>query len=584
MTAAVLTQFLLLAAILAPVVTALALLFPRWRAVVKRFAPLAAVPAVLLALSATTEVSVSLPWVLTHVVLTLDDVGRVFLGFTSVLWLASAWYARGYLAKDAEPVRFWEFFLAAMAGNFGLILAADIPMFYVGFAVMGLASAGLVLHRGDAEAVRAGRIYMALAMIGEVLLLTALSWLAVKAGTTNLHALAREAFNPLVLVLVLVGFGIKAGALCLHFWLPLAHQAAPVPASAVLSGAMIKAGLLGWLRFLPLGDAALPEIGLTLVAMGLGAAFLGAVAGVTQKNPKTVLAYSSISQMGIITVGVGAGLARPEAWGRILAAVLVYAVHHGLAKGALFLGVTLAHSPGSNAAVWWTRTGLLIPALALAGAPFTSGAVAKLALKTEIAFLPGAWAGWLGVLLPLAATGTTLMMARFLWLVWPRMGAPAEPVVAGTRLPWAFMVVAVVVGVWLLPGTLAWVPGKLTPAMLWKATWPLLFGGALAWLGAKLQARFPARRRHGIPAGDMAVWFERLAGLLPRLKVMPAEQHHGCDEALAIGSTSGTAKTFALLKEHALRIEKKLRGWSVAGFAILLLLAVTFWLLAGGIP
>jgi hypothetical protein len=119
--------------------------------------------------------------------------------------------------------------------------------------------------------------------------------------------------------------------------------------------------------------------------------------------------------------------------------------------------------------------------------------------------------------------------------------------------------------------------------MLWKATWPLLFGGALAWLGAKLRARFPARRSHGIPEGDMAVWFEKLAGLLPKPKVTPA-QHHGRDEDIATGSIRGTARVFAPLKEHALRIEQELRGWSVAGFAILLLLAVCFWLLAGGRP
>ncbi len=583
MTAAISDRILLVVAIAAPVLMALALGFRPWRQAAGRLAPLAAVPAVCLALFASTDASIALPWVLKHVVLTLDGVGRVFLGFTSVLWLASAWYARGYLAKDAEPVRFWVFFLAAMAGNFALILAADIPTFYVGFAVMGFASAGLVLHRGDAEAVRAGRVYMALAMIGEVLLLTALSWLAVKAGTTNFHELPREAFTPLVLGLVLVGFGIKAGALCLHFWLPLAHPAAPVPASAVLSGAMIKAGLLGWLRFLPLGDAALPEVGLTLVAMGLGAAFLGAAAGVTQKNPKTVLAYSSISQMGIITVGVGAGLAQPDLWGGILAAVLVYAVHHGLAKGALFLGVTLAHSADSRTAVGWTRLGLVIPALALAGAPFTSGAVAKLGLKSEIAFLPGAWVDWVGFLLPLAATGTTLMMARFLWLVWPRPHGATEPFAVGTRLPWAFLVAAVVVGVWLLPGTLTTVPAKLAPAMLWKATWPLLFGGALAWLGAKVQARFPASRAHGIPAGDMAVWFERLAALLPGQKIEPI-QIHGHDEHTATSETGAAAKLFALLRAHAQGIEQNLRGWPAAGLAILLLLTAFFCLLAGRRP
>lgn len=568
-------QFALLAAVLAPALMALALVFPRRRMAVKRVSPLAAVPAVLLALFAPTDAGVSLPGVLKHAVLTLDGVGRVFLGFTGVLWLASAWYARGSLAKDAESVRFWVFFLAAMAGNFGLILAADIPTFYVGFAVMSMASGGLVLHHGDAESVRAGRIYMALAMTGEVLLLTGLSWLAQKAGTTDFRALPREAFTPAVLVLVLAGFGIKAGAMGLHFWLPLAHPAAPVPASAVLSGAMIKAGLLGWLRFLPLGDIALPGMGLTLAAAGLGAAFLGAVAGVTQKNPKTVLAYSSISQMGIITVGVGAGLAQPGAWRGILAAVLVYAVHHGLAKGALFLGVALAHSAGSRVATLWTRIGLVIPALALAGAPFTSGAVAKLALKSELAFLPDVWVRWVSFLLPLAAIGTTLLMARFLWLVWPRINAPAEPAAAGARLPWALLVSAVVVGVWLLPGVLTWASAKHNAATLWKAAWPLLFGGALAWVGAKLQARFQTRRVHGIPAGDIAAWFEKLAGLLPKQDVRPAPHH---------GHGDGTAKAFALLKAHALRIEQGLRGWSVVGLAILLLVAVNFWLLAAGRP
>ncbi len=583
MTASLLNPILLVAAIAAPVLMALAVGFRPWRQMAGRLAPLAAVPAVWVALFAPADASVALPWVLKHVVLALDGVGRVFLGFTSVLWLAAAWYARGSLADDARAIRFWVFFLAAMAGNFGLILAADIPTFYVCFAVMGFASAGLVLHRDDAEAGRAGRLYVALAMLGEVLLLTGLSWLAMKAGTTDIQALPREAFSPLVLALVLVGFGIKAGALCLHFWLPLAHPAAPVPASAVLSGAMIKAGLLGWLRFLPLGDVALPEMGLILVVTGLGAAFFGVIAGVTQKNAKTVLAYSSVSQMGIITVGVGAGLAQPDVWSGIFAAVLVYAVHHGLAKGALFLGVPVAHSAGSGAARWWTRVGLVIPALALAGAPFTSGAVAKLGLKAELGNLAGGWTAWLAVLLPLTATGTTLLMGRFLWLVWPRREGHAEPVTAGTRLPWAFLVMAVVVGVWLMPGTLGLLPVKSAPAILWKATWPLLLGGGLAWLGAKLQARFPARRAHGIPAGDMAVWFEKLARLLPKQEQTPAP-HHASEEDVAQPCASGSDGLFARSRAAALRIEQGLRGWSVAGGVMLLVLAVILGLLAAAKP
>ena len=357
-----------------------------------RATPVAAVPALLLVVAGQSGASLHVPWLGQHAVLGLDAVGRIFLGFTSVLWLTSGWYARAYLAHDPNPVRFHLFFLLAMAGNFGLILASDVPTFYACFTLMGLASAGLVLHRGDAEAVRAGRVYLALAMLGEVLIFTGFVFLTVSGGTTQIAELHRGVFSQPALLLLLAGFGIKAGALSLHFWLPLAHPAAPVPASAVLSGAMLKAGLLGWIRFLPLGEAAMPLSGFTLISAGLGAAVLGTFVGVVQKNPKTVLAYSSISQMGIITTGIGIGALRPESWLDIQWAVLIYATHHALAKGALFLGIGPAHAAQTRLQVITARVGLLLPALALAGAPFTSGGLAKVAIKSNIAFLPGGWA------------------------------------------------------------------------------------------------------------------------------------------------------------------------------------------------
>ena len=142
----------------APLAVALLLAARSWRRAVLRGAPLAAVPALVLALTGPVGAKASLPWLVQHTVLELDAVGRVFLGFTSVLWLVSGWYARGYLAKDTQLPRFFWFFLLAMAANFTLILAGDIPTFYAAFALMGLASAGLVFHRGDAEAARAGRV------------------------------------------------------------------------------------------------------------------------------------------------------------------------------------------------------------------------------------------------------------------------------------------------------------------------------------------------------------------------------------------------------------------------------------------
>jgi formate hydrogenlyase subunit 3/multisubunit Na+/H+ antiporter MnhD subunit len=194
--------------------------------------------------------------------------------------------------------------------------------------------------------VQAARTYIVLVIAGELLLFTGIMATAAIAGRVDLlgapAAVAAAPVGPLVMGLLLAGFGIKAGALPLHVWLPLAHPAAPTPASAVLSGALIKAGLVGWLRFLPVGEVALPALGAWCVGAGLLAAFAGVAAGLTQTNAKSALAYSSISQMGFLTVGLGAGLLAPEAWPMLLPAVLLYAAHHGLAKGALFLGVGVA--------------------------------------------------------------------------------------------------------------------------------------------------------------------------------------------------------------------------------------------------
>jgi formate hydrogenlyase subunit 3/multisubunit Na+/H+ antiporter MnhD subunit len=569
------------ASVAAPVLAVLLLAVRPWRHAVMRATPLAALPALSLALAGPTGAELSLPWLLQHTQLELDLVGRVFLGFTSALYVASGWYASGYLVNDANPVRFHLFFLLAMAGNFGLILAGDIPTFYTAFALMGLASAGLVFHRGNSEARRAGRMYLGLAMVGEVLILSGFVFLAVAGGTMEIADLHRRVFSLPALLLLLAGFGIKAGALSLHFWLPLAHPAAPVPASAVLSGAMIKAGLLGWIRFLPLGEAAMPGCGFTLISAGLGAAFLGTFVGAAQKNPKAVLAYSSISQMGIIMTGLGIGALRPEAWLEIQTAVLIYATHHALAKGSLFLGVGPAHAAGNRGQRLAAGVGLLLPALALAGAPFTSGTLAKTTLKTNVAFLPEGWAVALGILLPLAAAGTTLKMARFLWLTWPRAGHAAESSARGLWLPWLGLVGAMLVGVWLLPGALEVLPKKLSAEGLWDALWPLLVGGTLAALAAGLRRRFSAAPERWLPAGDIGVFLEKILARVGLL--LPADAgslHAHAQERGPVETDSRWAAALAAAGARLAAAESSLRSPPVGGALLLLLIGWILFLLA----
>lgn len=502
----------LLAALAAPLVVAIGLASPVTRAAARAVAPWAAAPALAVALTAA-PVTIELPWLVLGAELALDRTARVFLGFTAALWLAAGVYGRTYLADDPRRDVYTGFYLVAMAGNLGLTVAQDLASFYVCFALMSFASYGLVVHQGTTEALRAGRVYLVLVVIGEVLLFAGFALLAAQPGIDALAALGprRAPSDGWAAPLLVAGFGIKAGALPLHVWLPLAHPVAPTPASAVLSGAMIKAGLLGWLRFLPLGAAGMEAWVAALVAAGIGAALYGAVVGVGQRDAKTVLAYSSISQMGLITVAFAAALAAPE---RAERAVLAYATHHAVAKAALFLGVGIVAGalPGYRRGV--ALAGVALAAAALVGVPLASGAAAKLMLKDALDVLPAGWAAIAETLLPVAAVGTTLLMARFLYLVWPR-AAPEHAAGAGMWLPWLALTVGVALAPLWLPGWPGGVAGTVSPAAIWSAIWPAGLGIAIAAL-ALGPARRIAARLPAVPPGDLLVLYAALGRVAAR--------------------------------------------------------------------
>jgi len=490
--------------------------------------PLAALPALGVALFAAPG-AVDLPWMFLGARFGLDGTGRIFLLFTAALWLAGGVHALGYLHDDPRRNSFWLFWCAAMAGNFGLVLAQDAASFYVFFALMSFASYGLVVHSRTPEALHAGRVYLALVVLGELALFAAIALAWQAAGSLNFTdigpALAASPWRDAVIGLTLVGFGIKVGALPLHVWLPLAHPVAPTPASAVLSGAMIKAGLLGWLRLLPLGAAGAPGWGEALVALGLVAAFAAALAGATQRQAKAALAYSSISQMGFVTVAVGIALAVPAAAPAAVAAAALYAFHHAFAKAALFLGVSLAGAPTARARALW-MIGVALPALALAGAPLTSGYAAKAALK---AALPAGFEG-VAAALALAAAGTSLVMLRAVWLLRHDAGAGAHASHAPNGAMWAGW--ALLVGCCLL----GW-PAVGRLADLWPATagawlgavWPLLLGAALAALAVAWRRRWAGGREFTVPPGDLLGPLLALARGRPA-PAAPAHAAHRPDE------------------------------------------------------
>ena len=491
---------------------------PRLRRHIGPIAPWAALPALLLALFGTPGETIGLSWLLFGGYLGLTDTTRVFLFFTALIWFAAGLHGRAHLAEGDHCERFCVFWLFTLAGNIGLIVALDVALFYTSFALMTFAAYGLVVHDQSRISLRAGRVYLVLAVLGEALILMGLLFAARATATPLLpmlaelpQAIAGAPERDLIIASLWLGFGVKAGLPLLHFSLPLAYGAAPVPVAAVLAGAMIKAGLLGWLVTLPLGFVGLQDWGTIVMTTGLFAAFAAALVGVNQTQPRIVLAYSSISQMGLVSIAIGAWFHVPELGPLLAVAITIFALHHSLAKAALFLGTEVVRHRTRRPALWlWI--GLGIPALALAGL-MPSGLVAKASLKYGLITdtpVPDAWAH-LPLLLGLAAIGTTLLMARHLWLL--RLEAGRDDAQPTAWHGWALITAATVLAILLLPLWGIDVPWMAAATSLPDALWPVAAGLVLAMLAA-LAGRW--LRPLPIPPADLLLLLTPLPGLALR--------------------------------------------------------------------
>ncbi|MFP4455737.1 MAG: complex I subunit 5 family protein [Desulfonatronovibrio sp.] len=386
-----------------------------------RMLPLAPLPALFLALAGNTFSDTILDDFLLKSSFGTGPFGSTFLLITSICWFAAALFTVSGTQKNSlKSKSFCVMFLLTMCGNIGLVAALDAVTFYTFFALMTFCSYSLIVHTGKDAAIKAGRIYLIMAVLGEGMLIAGIM-LAAFSSPSHYFADIAPALAGLpqshpVFVLLFAGFGIKAGLIFLHFWLPLAHPVAPAPASAVLSGAMIKAGLLGWMNFFPVGLTPWNAWGSVFIILGLGSAIFGVIAGLRQDGPKTVLAYSSISQMGLMTFCLGLGIMDASLWGIAGPALYLLVFNHALCKSALFLGAAVSESKmtRSNKNLL-TIILLTVPALALAGAPFTGGAQAKYLLKEAVK------AGGLHEIVPMMVSATsvltTLILIHFMFKI-----------------------------------------------------------------------------------------------------------------------------------------------------------------------
>jgi formate hydrogenlyase subunit 3/multisubunit Na+/H+ antiporter MnhD subunit len=302
---------------------------------------------VLNAAVSTATLPLGLPWLGAH--FRLDALAAFFLAVVNLAAAAASLYGLGYGRHEEAPHRVLPFYPAFLAGMNLVILADDAFTFLLCWEFMSLASWALVLaqHREN-ENRRAGYVYLTMASFGTLALLLAFGLLSGPAGDYGfaaIRAASHEALPAaLVLILVLIGAGSKAGLVPLHVWLPLAHPAAPSHVSALMSGAMTKVAIYGFIRIIfdLLGEPPWWS-SIAVLVIGGATAVLGVLQALMQRDLKRLLAYSTIENVGVIFCGLGLALAfqasgMASAAALALTAALFHVFNHALFKSLLFFG------------------------------------------------------------------------------------------------------------------------------------------------------------------------------------------------------------------------------------------------------
>jgi formate hydrogenlyase subunit 3/multisubunit Na+/H+ antiporter MnhD subunit len=373
----------------------------------------------------------------------LDALSAFFQAALFALSIPAAIYGAGYmrpfLGRRSLPA--FLFFFDLLVASISLVLsAADGVLFLVAWEVMTVATFVLVTFEDEHAEVRsAGLTFLVASHLGTAFLFALFVLLGRRAGGFDferLEALRATAAAPALLFgLALVGFGTKAGLAPLHVWLPEAHPAAPSHVSALLSGVMIKTGVYGILRTLSFLPPAPVSWGLVLGGVGLASALAAITLALGQRDVKRALAYSSVENVGIVSLGLGTGLAGGAAGMPLVSALgfggaLLHVWNHAAMKGLAFMGAgALAHAAHTRDL---ERMGGLLARLPVSGAAFVVGTAALAALP-PLAGFASEWLLYLGLLAAAASSpGAFPLVADLAVVALALVGALAA--VAFTRL------------------------------------------------------------------------------------------------------------------------------------------------------
>lgn len=336
---------------------------------------------------------------------------RVLYGLiASFMWMLSTIFSKEYFVHYRNRNRYYLFTLMTLGATMGVFLSADLYTTFIFFEMMSFTSYVWVAHDEKADSLRAAETYLAVAVIGGLVMLMGIFLLYHMADTLSMNELyevctdimggvgAEYEMQRRMLyiagICMLFGFGAKAGAFPLHIWLPKAHPAAPAPASALLSGILTKAGIFGILVIscnMFLHDA---KWGTWILLIGVITMSLGAVLALFSINLKRTLACSSVSQIGFILVGIGMQGLLGDENSLAVRGSLLHMVNHSLFKLVLFMAAGVVymniHKLNLNEIRGFGRKKpllhfiFLMGALGIGGFPLWSGYASKTLIHESI--------------------------------------------------------------------------------------------------------------------------------------------------------------------------------------------------------
>ncbi len=369
----------------------------------------------------------------------LDAVAAVFVIQVFAGAALGSLYGLDYWSQREHPHngRKLRLFYGLVTAGMGLVVvAANSVFFLLGWEVMALAAFLALTTEDERSPVReAGYLYLAATHVGTLCLFALFALLQASSGSFSFGAavsLAPSGVTSAIFVLALVGFGMKAGIMPLHVWLPGAHARAPTHLSALMSGILLKIGVYGLVRLGSMLSAPPLWYGFAVLALGAASAVLGVAFAIGQHDLKRLLAYHSVENIGIIFMGLGLALLgksadRPELIALGLAGALLHVWNHGLFKALLFLSagavIHATHTQDIDALggllpkMPRTAALFLVGATAICGLPPLNGFVSELFIYLGLArsmAVPGA-RGWtlMGLALPVLALVGALASACF---------------------------------------------------------------------------------------------------------------------------------------------------------------------------